>query len=215
MNFPREYPAEDRGKYRLITVYDEDEDTRLRISVRFDVPDRTHFSEEIRFDQTRDLDASMADLTKEFGLKMVNPAHCTFSQAHWADHQLVEITTKKVMSFEGGRKPMCYRRNFFINLTEDMWQSGQVVSLASENRDRAWDQLREMRDLPDLTHLMVVQRRLDISQLQKWPAGSIDLSELLFAIDFKAEQVTKGWKEYRLENLTPKHSSKTQKSTRT
>jgi hypothetical protein len=53
--------AEDRGKYTLTTVYDEDDDTRLRISVRFDAPDRTYSTEEIRFDETGGLDSLMTE----------------------------------------------------------------------------------------------------------------------------------------------------------
>jgi hypothetical protein len=49
--------AEDRGKYSLTMVYDQEADTRLQISVRFDATDRTYFTDEFIFDQTGDLDA--------------------------------------------------------------------------------------------------------------------------------------------------------------
>jgi hypothetical protein len=60
-----------------------------------------------------------------------------------------------------------------------------------------------MQNLPDLSHFKVISGSLDISQLQKWPAGHIGLLALLFPVDFKAEHPVEGWKEYRLENLTP------------
>jgi hypothetical protein len=66
-------------------------------------------------------------------------------------------------------------RNFSINLTEVMWQSGEVGSLASTNMDQVWEQSREKGDLPDLPHFKIVQGWLDISQLERWRAGTIEL----------------------------------------
>jgi hypothetical protein len=55
---------ENGGKYVILQEYDEEADTRLKLSVRYDAPDRTFIVEQVRFDASKDLNHPFVDLRK-------------------------------------------------------------------------------------------------------------------------------------------------------
>jgi hypothetical protein len=73
--------AEDRGTYALQTVCDEEADTRLKITVRFDALDRTFFSGEIKFDQTKDFER--ADAATRQGVRIRDAQTYTMHVPEW------------------------------------------------------------------------------------------------------------------------------------
>jgi hypothetical protein len=75
-------------------------------------------------------------------------------------------------------------------------------------RDQVWAQLREIRDLPELSHFRIVQGNQDLSSSQNWPTGTIELAALLFGIKFEVRQVLGDTRSYRAENVTPGHTAK-------
>jgi hypothetical protein len=52
----------------------------------------------------------------------------------------------------------------------------------------------------------VVQGNLDISGIQVWPGGAIELIALLFRICFRVEQVSGENRDYICQNITPGHT---------
>jgi hypothetical protein len=62
-----------------------------------------------------------------------------------------------------------------------------------------------MRDLPDLAYFKPVQGNLDISSIQIWPGGAIELTQL-FKVCVRVEQMTGEFKEYIAPNVTPGHT---------
>jgi hypothetical protein len=63
-----------------------------------------------------------------------------------------------------------------------------------------------MRELPELGHFKPVQGNLDLSSIQIWPSGAIELVALLFKVCFRVEQMTGGFKDYITPDVTPGHS---------
>jgi hypothetical protein len=85
-----------------------------------------------------------------------------------------------------------------------MWHAGEIVTEATADRNRVWEQLRERKDLQDLTHFKVVQGDQDLSHLQRWPLGTIGLWALLFTVDFRVEFM-EGRIVYKSAEITPEH----------
>jgi hypothetical protein len=143
--------VEHGGKYVVQTTYDEDADTRLQLRIRYDAPDRTYFVDKIRFDATKDLDTLFIDLEKELCFDLPKPTQCTFTPAPWKEGDEIRITTQEMRLYNTVTKEPFRRRSFSIELEEGIWKSGEVLSLMDVRREQVWEQLRQMRDLPDLS----------------------------------------------------------------
>jgi hypothetical protein len=63
-----------------------------------------------------------------------------------------------------------------------------------------------LRDLPDLGHFKVVQGKLDISRIQVWSNGAIELIALLYRVCFRVEHMSGEFNEYSYQNITPGHT---------
>jgi hypothetical protein len=97
------------------------------------------------------------------------------------------------------------RRSFAIELEEEIWQSEEVLSPWTANRDQVWGQPRLLNDLLDLSHFKIVQGNLDISESQVWPGGAIEMIALLYKICFRVEQISGEPRNYVRQNITPGH----------
>jgi hypothetical protein len=89
-----------------------------------------------------------------------------------------------------------------------MWESGEMITLATADRYQVSEQLRVTKKPPDLSHFEVIQGQFDISQLHIWPAWRIELSALLFPITFRVDGPIWEWKDCQLENVTRESSVK-------
>jgi hypothetical protein len=132
--------------YLLTIGYDPDADTRLKLRVRYDAPDRTFIVEEFRFDTTTDMNKLFADLRQELGFDLPRPTQCTYTPSPWTSGQEVIIATQETGSYGGAKKAAWRRRTFIIELEEGNWQSGEVLSPYMATRDQVWAQ----RIVPDL-----------------------------------------------------------------
>jgi hypothetical protein len=63
-----------------------------------------------------------------------------------------------------------------------------------------------MKGLPDLAYFKPVQGNLDISNIQIWPGGAIELVALLFKVCVRVEQMSGEFREYITPNITPGHT---------
>jgi hypothetical protein len=89
----KDFWLENGGKSTIEQTYDEEADTRLRLKVRHDAPDRTFIVERIGFGATKDLNQSFEDLRRELGFELPRPTQCSFTAAPWTDGQEIRITT--------------------------------------------------------------------------------------------------------------------------
>jgi hypothetical protein len=161
-----------------------------RMTQGYDAPDRTYIVDEISFDPLGALNKLFTDLRQELGFDLPRPTQCTYTPPPWSSGQEVIIATQETRDYDGAKKEPLRRRTFIIELEEGNWQSGEVLSPYRAGRDRVWAQLRERRDLPDLGKFQIVQGNLDISNIQIWPNGAIEMVALLYKITFNVAQIS-------------------------
>jgi hypothetical protein len=159
----KDFWIEDGGRYQVETTYDEEADTRLRLRIRYDAPDRTFFVETIGFDATKDLNQLLEDLRQKLGFEPPRPTQCSFTSTPWTDGQEIRITTQVTKLYESATKEPFRRRSSTIELEDGIWQSGEVLSPMGANREQVWRQLRLLEDLPELAHFKIVHGNLDIT----------------------------------------------------
>jgi hypothetical protein len=102
-------------------TYDEETDTRHKLRIRYDAPDRTFIVEQIRFDVTEDLNRLFEDLRQELGFDLPRPTQCTFTPGPWSDNQEVQITTQERRNYDTATKEALKRRSFVIELEDGNW----------------------------------------------------------------------------------------------
>jgi hypothetical protein len=151
-----EFWVEDQGRYEIETTCDEEADTRLRLKIRHDPPDRTYFVEQIRFDVAKDLNQLFADLKEEIGFELAKPTRRTFTPGPWEDRQEIRITTQEMKLYGSATKEPFRRRTFSIELENGVWQTGEILSPMDANREYVWGQLRLLKELPDLSPFRIV-----------------------------------------------------------
>jgi hypothetical protein len=104
---------ENGGKYQMEQTYDEEADTRLRLRIRYDAPDRTYIVDQIRFDATGDLNRFFEDLRQELGFDLPRPTQCTFAPTPWSNNQEIQITTQETIRYSYERsiqeEKLCHR----------------------------------------------------------------------------------------------------------
>jgi hypothetical protein len=167
------------GAYTMTVGYDPDADSRLRLRIRYDALDRTFLVEDFIFDQATDPNRFFADLKKELEFDLPRPTQCTYTPPPWASGQEIVIATQETGNFGSAKEAAWRQRTFIIGSEEGNWQSREVLSPYMATRDQVWAQLRERHDLLDLDKFQIVQGNPDITNIQMWPSGAIEMVALL------------------------------------
>jgi hypothetical protein len=123
-------------KYQVEQTCDEEADTRLKLRVRYDAPDRTSVVEQIRFDTTRDLNQLFEDLRQELGFEVPRPTQCSFTPGPWTSGQEIRITIQESKLYDTATKEAFKRRSLTIELEEGISQTGEILSPWRASRDQ-------------------------------------------------------------------------------
>jgi hypothetical protein len=77
------------------------------------------------------------------------------------------------------------------------------LSLATDTKGQVWTQLQAREALPDLSQFVVLSGNLEVTKLERWPAGPIVAVPHTFPVTWKIEDPAQGFVTVTQEKMTP------------
>jgi hypothetical protein len=176
--------VEDKGEYTAATRYDPDLDTRPLCTIRVDVKEgRTFILENYRCD-SNDPVAIWADIISKYGFAATNITQLEISGK--PEDGLIVFKFKLPTSLQRITLRHLVARSFKVFLANDPWCSGEMLSPATHDRAKVWEQLQELAAIPHFSQFQFVQDTKELT-CQNWPHGEILALRIRFPVTWQIE----------------------------
>jgi hypothetical protein len=181
--------VEDKGEYSVTVRYNPDPDTRPECDIRIETATefRVYLIQHYR-PATEDPMAIWVDICLKYGF--VNPGRNFLEISGHPTCHLATYKYKIPTSLNRVAIPALSKRFFRILITDDdVWDTGEVLSVESWTKDRIWAQLTELRPgLPHYSQFLFRHSTGEISQLSTTlPLGPIAVCRLKFPVTWRVE----------------------------
>jgi hypothetical protein len=153
---------QDGALYSVAATYDSSLDTRLNVTLRIDLSDRTYFIPNFRLED--DPAKVLKTLKTKYGLPLERTRQVRFSpDKPWSSDQTICVTVKIPISCSKVTLPPYSRRQFTLFIADDPWESGEVVFSSSYGKARIWAHLQTLHPIPDVSQFQAVCDRTDLN----------------------------------------------------
>jgi hypothetical protein len=194
----------DGDEYTVLAQYDPAADPRPKVQLRIDLTDRTFFIPKVRIDN--DPAKIMTMLSSDYGFAKTSTTQVRFlPSTPWATGQTVTIVFKTASSCINVKLEPYTRRKFILHIADDPWESDEIVLQTALGKAKIWEHLQTLHPIPDVSQFRIFVAHLDITNLDKWPPGTIDAVPVKFPVQWKIEmpQQDSGFLEVVQKEMTP------------
>jgi hypothetical protein len=178
--------VEDKGDYAASVRYDPDLDTRLSCRVRIETSKegKLYIIDPYRCD-TNDPAAIWIDVCEKYGFINPGPVHLQVSGAPGTGE--IRYVYKVATALAKVTFPSYRPRTFQIYVDEEEWNTGEILSLSTWDRDRVWAQLSDIRSLPHPSQFLFKTKESKEIPGKVLPPGGIIAARIKFPITWRIE----------------------------
>jgi hypothetical protein len=179
--------VEDKGESLVEIMYNPNKDTRKTCSIKVVCSRENQIFLIENYRVTEEDPATIwSEVCAKYGF--VSPGNTHLRVEGSPDLGLITYTYRLPASVMNVQLPIYHSRTFKIIVNEDVWETGEILSPASRERDAIWDQLSEIRALPHYSQFSFSYDHGEISATsRRLPPGHIDVVRIKFPVRWHLE----------------------------